>query len=98
MFFMYILQSELTGQYYIGSTKDVLVRLAQHNAGKTASTKGHRPWKLVYTESYETLPEARQRERQVKAWKNPMRLTHVTEQAFITWPNETSKSSTVLIF
>ena len=71
MFFVYILQSELNGQYYIGSTKDVFMRLVQHNAGKNPSTKSYRPWKLIYTEAYSTLREARQRERQVKAWKNP---------------------------
>lgn len=70
MFFIYILQSELTGQYYIGSTKDVSLRLAQHNAGMTRSTKRYRPWKLVHTEVYNTLSEARQRELRIKAWKN----------------------------
>ncbi len=68
---MYIMQSEQTGQYYIGSTKDVATRLAEHNAGKTPSTKSHRPWKVLYTEAYCTLSEARQKERKVKAWKNP---------------------------
>jgi putative endonuclease len=71
MFFMYVLQSEQTGQYYIGSTKDVSLQLAQHNAGRTPSTKGYCPWKVIYTEAYDTLREARQRERKVKSWKNP---------------------------
>ncbi len=71
MFFVYVLQSERSGRYYIGSTKDVTIRLAEHNAGKTPSTKGYRPWKLLYTEVYDTLSGARQRERQIKTWKNP---------------------------
>lgn len=71
MFFMYILQSELTRKYYIGSTNDLSKRLVQHNAGRTPSTKNYRPWKLLYSEPFETLSEARRRERQVKAWKNP---------------------------
>ena len=71
MFFIYVLQSEQTGQYYIGSTRDVSVRLAQHNAGRTPSTKRYRPWRLVYTEAYGNLREARQREQKVKSWKNP---------------------------
>ena len=71
MFFIYVLQSEQTGQYYIGSAKDVSLRLAQHNAGRTPSTKSYRPWKLIYTEAYDTLSKARQRERKVKSWKNP---------------------------
>jgi len=71
MFSLYILQSEQTGQYYIGSTKHISTRLAEHNAGKNASTRRYRPWKLIYTETYETLSEARQREKQIKSWKNP---------------------------
>ena len=36
-------------------------RLLQHNAGSTKSTKGYRPWELVYKEEFETLQEARNR-------------------------------------
>ncbi|MDP2918981.1 MAG: GIY-YIG nuclease family protein, partial [Dehalococcoidia bacterium] len=35
MFYVYILQSEKSGRYYIGSTGDIPTRLAQHNAGAT---------------------------------------------------------------
>jgi len=70
MFYMYILQSELVDRYYIGSTDDISRRLSDHNAGNTRSTKPFRPWKVVYTETYSTLIEARKRERQVKAWKS----------------------------
>jgi putative endonuclease len=68
---MYILQSELTGHYYIGSTRDASMRLEYHNGGNVLSTKNQRPWKIVYTESFNTLREARQREQQIKSWKNP---------------------------
>ncbi|MBM3155147.1 MAG: GIY-YIG nuclease family protein [Chloroflexi bacterium] len=71
MFFLCILQSEQADQYYIGSTKDVSTRLAEHNAGKTPSTKRYRPWRVIHTEAYCTLSEARQRERQIKSWKSP---------------------------
>ena len=71
MFFVYILQSETTGRFYIGTSKDVSSRVVHHNAGGTVSTKSGRPWELVYTESFSTISEARQRERQIKAWKNP---------------------------
>jgi len=71
MFYIYILQSELNRRYYIGSTKELSTRLVQHNSGKTPSTKSYRPWKLVHSESFGTLSEARQRENQIKAWKSP---------------------------
>ena len=69
--FVYVLHSEKSRRYYIGSSKDVEQRLAQHNSGMMRSTRPHRPWLLMYTESHETLVEARRRESQIKSWKNP---------------------------
>ena len=37
-------------------------RLTEHNSGKNRSTKAYKPWKIVYTESFMTLTEARKRE------------------------------------
>ncbi|MDP6822725.1 MAG: GIY-YIG nuclease family protein [Dehalococcoidia bacterium] len=71
MFYAYVLQSQRSGRYYIGSTGDVDGRLAQHNAGMTRSTRHSRPWELVHFEAHATLSEARVRERLIKSWKNP---------------------------
>ncbi len=71
LFFVYILQSKETYRYYIGSTKDIQRRLFQHNAGMMKSTRGLRPWRLVHSETFDTLAQARRRETQIKAWKNP---------------------------
>jgi putative endonuclease len=74
MFYMYILQSETTGKFYIGSTQDIEARLKQHNEinrGKKKST--HRlkgPWFLAYSEEFETRSEAMRREKQLKSWKS----------------------------
>ena len=70
MFFVYILRSQKNGRYYIGSAKDLNQRLEQHNSGATKSTRNSRPWQLVHTEGYETLIKARNRESQIKSWKN----------------------------
>ncbi|MBE9515005.1 MAG: GIY-YIG nuclease family protein, partial [Chloroflexi bacterium] len=64
MFHAYVLLSESGNRYYIGSTKNISRRVAQHNDGKCRSTKSYRPWKLVYSESFQSLSEARQRERE----------------------------------
>ena len=37
-------------------------RLKQHNAGKVRYTKGRRPWKVHYTEEFESRSEATKRE------------------------------------
>ena len=47
-------------------TEDVANRLKEHNAGKMRSTKGFRPWRLVYVESYDMVEDARRREKYLK--------------------------------
>ena len=69
MFYIYILQSLKNGRYYVGSCEDISKRLHRHNSGLVKSTKFYLPWKIVYTEEYKTLIEARKREYQVKSWK-----------------------------
>ena len=49
-------------RYYVGSTRDLEKRLKAHHNGKFRSTKTYRPWKLVYSEHFETYTEARKRE------------------------------------
>jgi len=46
---------------------DIEVRLKEHNAGKTRSTKGFIPWKLIYKEGVSTRLEARKREIYLKS-------------------------------
>jgi putative endonuclease len=49
-YYTYVLQSDMDGRLYKGHTNDVEKRLKEHNNGKTKSTKGYIPWKLVYFE------------------------------------------------
>ena len=70
MFYTYIIQSQMNGKYYTGSCSNIDERIKRHNAGATPSTKPGRPWKLVYSESYQTNSEALKREREIKAKKS----------------------------
>ncbi len=67
MFFVYVLLSQKTNRRYTGMSNDPEKRLLQHNGGYTKSTKSYRPWVIVYTESFETLLEARNREKYLKS-------------------------------
>ncbi len=58
------------GQYYIGSTNDLERRIVQHKAWKVIATKGKLPLELLFTREYETLPEARSAEYQLKKKKS----------------------------
>ncbi|GER94523.1 GIY-YIG nuclease family protein [hot springs metagenome] len=66
--YMYILECA-DGSYYTGSTNNLELRLAQHQAGEGANhTKKRLPVKLVYFEEYTRIDEAFYREKQVQGW------------------------------
>ncbi len=67
MMFVYVLKSEKEERLYVGMTISVEKRLKEHNAGKTKSTKGYRPWKVVHTEEYPDRTTARKREKYLKS-------------------------------
>jgi putative endonuclease len=62
MFYAYILQSEKTNTFYYGHISDLEERMGRHNRGKVRYTKSRIPWKLVYSEPFNTKSEAYKRE------------------------------------
>ncbi len=69
MFQTYILQNNLTGRFYIGSTNNLQRRLEEHNRGQTKSTRRKGKWYVVYKEEFKTNIEAKRRERMIKSYK-----------------------------
>ncbi len=68
MFFVYIIVSETKGlRFYVGMSQDIEKRIAEHNNGRTKSTKGYRPWTLFFFESCNSRLEARKREKYYKS-------------------------------
>ncbi|HEY5713825.1 MAG TPA: GIY-YIG nuclease family protein [Candidatus Gracilibacteria bacterium] len=70
---VYILRSQKDEKRYIGMTRDLERRLAEHNTGMVKSTKNRKPMRLVYTEKFTTKEEASVREKffktgQGRAW------------------------------
>ena len=63
MYFVYVIQSQQDGRLYKGFTSDLENRLAEHNSGKTTSTKAYLPWIIVYFEKVIDRIEARKREK-----------------------------------
>jgi len=70
MALVYILQSDSTGHFYVGSTDDLERRVSEHLRGHSPATRNRGPWKLVYKEKFTTLLEARRRELEIKKWKS----------------------------
>ncbi|WP_417859067.1 GIY-YIG nuclease family protein [Xanthomarina gelatinilytica] len=65
-YYVYVLRSDIDARLYKGHANDVAKRLKEHNTGKTKSTKGYLPWRLVYFETFKTKPEAIFREKYFK--------------------------------
>ncbi len=51
MYYVYLLVSEKSGQWYTGCTGDLRKRLSLHNLGKSTWTKRGVKWKLIYYEA-----------------------------------------------
>jgi putative endonuclease len=62
MFYVYVLQSESDAGLYIGKTGNLRKRFEEHQRGESLSTKGRRPWKLIYYEAYLDDSDAEGRE------------------------------------
>ncbi|OGN02323.1 MAG: endonuclease [Candidatus Yanofskybacteria bacterium RIFCSPHIGHO2_01_FULL_43_42] len=69
MFYTYIIKSEKTNKYYIGSTIDINKRLRRHNNGHNKSTKNGIPWLLIRVEEFDTRQESYKREMKIKSYK-----------------------------
>ncbi|MDD2891652.1 MAG: GIY-YIG nuclease family protein [Candidatus Gracilibacteria bacterium] len=67
LYFTYILRCS-DDSFYTGSTNDIEKRLHEHNHLKSGAhyTKIRRPVELVYTETFETMSDARKREYAIK--------------------------------
>jgi putative endonuclease len=66
--YFYVLRC-IDRSFYVGSTSDLEIRLAQHEAGEGGSNTSSRlPVYLVYSEEYGSPYDAFLREREVKGW------------------------------
>jgi putative endonuclease len=74
-YFVYILKCA-DDSLYAGVTNNLEKRVKQHNSAKAGAhyTKIRRPVRLVYSEQFETLLKARQREAEIKSWRRGKKL------------------------
>jgi len=67
MYYLYILQSQKTGRYYVGVTNNVQRRLKEHNLAAVKSTAYYKPWILKKVEEFSNIKGAYARERFIKS-------------------------------
>lgn len=67
MYYIYVLKSLKYNKSYVGYTNNLHRRLSEHNLGKSTFTNKYKPWKIIYTEEYILLEEAKSREKYLKS-------------------------------
>jgi len=82
MGFVYILKNE-KGSYYIGSTVDIQTRMKQHNEGHTPSTHRMGKLKLVFSQRFKTLKQARYIEYKLKKLKRSDYIEKIVKDGYI---------------
>ena len=71
MHWLYIIFSESADKYYVGSSSNPEGRLSAHNHPQNKGfTKRYQPWKLVFTQEYNSKIEAETAERRIKSFKS----------------------------
>jgi putative endonuclease len=82
---VYILYSKSYKKTYVGFTSNLEERFKSHNElGVRGWTTRFRPWILVYTEEYESKPEAMGREKYYKTGKGREQIKKIlSEQGLI---------------
>jgi putative endonuclease len=69
-YYVYILANRFRGTLYVGVTNDLGRRVGEHKGGVVPGfTKTYKIDRLVYTEEYASILEARARERVLKRWR-----------------------------
>ena len=73
-FFVYLLRCA-DGSFYAGHTDDLVLRVAQHQAGEVEGyTHSRRPVELVWSQETASRLEALSAERQIKGWSRAKKL------------------------
>ena len=81
MFFVYILQSNTTNRFYIGSTNNLIRRFHQHQSGQVKSTRNRGPWFMPYYKLFSTRSEAVQSEFKLKRMKSSKMIHKIIEMS-----------------
>ncbi len=66
MYYVYILESLVDGDFYKDSTENYIKRLNEHNNGESQFTRSKMPWKLVFARQFVTKREAIIEEKRLK--------------------------------
>jgi putative endonuclease len=86
--YVYILQFDKSGQYYVGSTGDLDKRLIQHSRGQTHTTKKNGSFQLMFSQQLPTLALARTAEKRIKSWRRRDYIERIIREGRINFIDE----------
>jgi len=66
MHYVYVIYDKILMKYYVGYSKDVVARFAEHKRGNVATTSKFKSLELVYMEGCISKKDAQRRERELK--------------------------------
>ncbi|WP_309614857.1 GIY-YIG nuclease family protein [Flavobacterium sp.] len=79
MYYVYAISSLERNYIYVGLTDNLERRFFEHNNGKNKTTKPYLPFKIIYTQEFETRLEARQKEKYFKSGIGKEKLKIIQE-------------------
>ncbi|WP_293893399.1 GIY-YIG nuclease family protein [Flavobacterium sp.] len=79
MYYVYAISSLERNYIYVGLTDNLERRFSEHNNGKNKTTKPYLPFKIIYTQEFETRLEARQKEKYFKSGIGKEKLKIIKE-------------------
>lgn len=80
MYYFYVLRSSKDDRLYKGFTKDLERRLGDHNSGKVMATRHRKPFKIIYSESFNNKNDAIIREKYFKSFKGGKELKKIIDR------------------
>ncbi len=82
-YFTYIIKRINKDEYYVGVAEDVDSRLRQHNCGNVVATKHKRPYKVVFSQEFDSKKIALRAEKKIKKWKRKDFIEKVIEDGIL---------------
>ena len=89
--YVYVLYSDKNNSFYVGFTRDLKKRFAEHNKGLNFSTKTYKPWVLLYYEAHSHEQDAGRRERYLKTTAGNMALKRMLREKLVELGNLSSQ-------
>ncbi|MBI2285837.1 GIY-YIG nuclease family protein [Candidatus Saccharibacteria bacterium] len=85
--YVYVLHSPSSSTFYVGYTRDLKKRFAEHNKGSNFFTRPRRPWMLLYYEAHTNEADAKRREKYLKTTAGDRALHRMLREKLVEMKN-----------